>query len=303
MWARALQIGFELLNLKETVGGFEKIARTIERADESVKGIAQTIRSTGGTAEQAGSISGLSRLSGHNPGEAGAQARGLRETLAGNPLAQGTFGTGVLPTRTGQLVNEAQLYERIARQIIFARTDEEARIKAQIAGMEDLLPLRDADERITRRALATAAERGRMVDRDLRRERQNVEQLRHLREENGERLRLWVEKLFAVPRTKIETIKAGFGQLAADAVTGQGLDKYRFHQNPFLVAKGNQTTSPADKNTAAMENLTQELVALRKEWMNDRGGRAAGAVPRSLRGKALDRYLEHAARDLGAVAF
>lgn len=315
-------IAFELLNLRDVLGGFRIIGDVIERADRNVASIAQTIRTSGASAGEAGALGGLARLSGLDPGQAGGAARGLRERLASSPLAQGTFGTGVLPSGTGQLVNEAKLYRKVAEQIIFARSDEEARIKAQIAGMEELLPLRDAEPGLIRKVIAEGERLGRLVDDQLRRERGNHEALKKLRQEAFDGLSIAIERRLLPAMSGFEEGIASVAKAAEGVVNspggiakqiGAGLKKAMTDPaslgpiHPSIAGvtpkKGAAGQTPTDKNTSAMQDLTVELVALRKEFLNDRGGRAAGAVPRRLRGKALDRYLEHAARDLGAVAF
>lgn len=315
-------IAFELLGLRDVLGGFRVIGDTIERADRNVQSIAQTIRTSGASGAEAGALSGFARLGGQDPAAAGGMARGLRERLAGSPLAQGVFGQGVLPSGSGQLVNEAKLYRHVAEQIIFARTDEEARVKAQIAGMEELLPLRDAEPALIRKVIAEGERNGRLVDAQLRKERANHEAMKRLREEAFDALAIAVERRMLPAMKGFEEGITSVAKAAEGIVNspggiakqiGNGLKKAMTDPSslgpihPSIAGvtpkKGAGSGSPVEKNTAALQDMTLELVALRKEYLGDRGGRAAGAVPRGLRGKALDKYLEQAARDLGAVTF
>jgi hypothetical protein len=314
-------LAFEILNLREILGSFRSIGDTIQRADKSVSGIAATIRSTGGSANDVGAVGGFARLSGQDPNQAGNLARGLRERIAGSPLAQGVFGQGVLPSGSGQIVNEAKLYRRVVEQIVFARTDEEARIKAQIVGMENLLPLRDADRRLIEETIRAAEHRARLVDADFRKERANYQALRTLREEAVDSLGIAIERRLLPAMQGAEEAVGSVAKAAEGIVSdpggiarqiGKGLkkafsDPASLGPIPRSIAgvtpKSGAAASPTEKNTQAMQDLTLELVALKKEFLNDRGGRAAGAVPKGLRGKALDKYLETAARDLGAVSF
>jgi hypothetical protein len=320
-----ITLAFQLLNLKEAVGGFTQIANTIKDAEGNARSLVEILHGTGGDAGEAGALQGIARLAGHDPRAAGGAARGLRERLAGSPLAQSAFGQGVLPSQTGQLVNEARLYREVVRQILDARTAEEAKMKAQIADMEDLLPLRDADRRLTRDAIQLGEERGSLLDEELRKERANLQVLRQLRQSRSaitrERLALalekqlipamqaaeiatltWKEALDSLVSGKLQgTILPGLVKGAAEAFTDPAQGSRGFHPRMGGVIPRGQAA--IDKNTQAMTDLTEELIALKKEYLNDRGHRAGGAVPRYLRGKALEKALEDRAFDLGAVTF
>jgi hypothetical protein len=321
--ANPIQLGIQLLGLREAIGAFGSIASRIEEIDTHVGSIVEAIHSTGGSAGDVGALGAFARLGGQDPKRAGSAARGLREQIAGNPLAQAVFGQSALPAETGQLVNEAKLFRQVVTQILNARTDEEARMKAQIAAMEHLLPLRDAEPRLIEETIRAAERRGRMVDAQMRRERANFQAMRSLRQEAVEGLGIAIERrLLPAMRGAEEGIGAvaaaladlindpggnarKLAQGARDAVTDPATGSRGFHNRlGGVISRGTSVPStPMDKNTLAMQDLTEELVALRREYLNDRGNRAGGAVPRYLRGKGLEKALENASFELGAVTF
>lgn len=290
----ALRIGLELFGaqafqsaMSQGAKQAEEIQHSISRATESIGSIVNTIRIGGGTGGQGGMLGGLARLSGDDPNNTADAARSFRERLSGSPMAQATLGRGALSAETGQLVNESELYLQAQRQILEARSDEEARVKAQIYGLERLLPLRDADARLIQEQMRVSEENGRLVDDDLRRQRANLQAQRAIREEMWERVAIGVEKLLLPIEQWWERLSTGVAGWIANLLPG---------------AHASGQASPMDRNTQAMNSLTEELLALRKDWLNGRE-RTNSAFPRNLRGDALNHALERGAFDLGAVTF
>lgn len=307
-----------LLNrgMREAADRAEQIQRALGRTSDHIGAIAASMSVGGGTGAQGGALSGLARLTGDDPNGIAGAARDFRERLAGSPLAQGTLGHGALAAGTGQLLNESRLYLEAQRQILEARTDEEARVKAQVYGLEKLLPLRDADAELVQKQITMAEENGRLVDADLRRQRGNLQALGSIRATAWERLLIEVERDMLPFKEAWERLLGGLAntlggiphpglnlpRAATDLLTGNWSDLGSLIGEAIAQRLQGKPATPQDRNTQALNANTEELMAMRKDWLNGRE-RTNAAFPRNLGGEGLKRSLENQAFDLGAVTF
>jgi hypothetical protein len=290
MAAAALSIGMDVgevlvfaRGMKDAADQAQEIYHSIARASDKLMSVAQNVGIGGGTAGQAGMLGGMARLSGDDPNSTASAARDFRERLATSPIAQATMGRGAMPAETGQLINETQLYLQAQREVLEARTQEEARIKAQRYGLEKLLPLRDADQRLVREEMRMAEENGRLVDENLRKQRANVQVLQAIQSESMERVKIGFQRILLPIEDHFARILITIGN---------------FVGNLFPGPKG--TATPQDRNTAALNSMTEELTLLRRDFLNGRE-RSNRAIPRNWGGHAPDQGLESAAFNLGSV--
>ena len=279
------------------------------------------MRISGGSGAQAGLLGGLARLVGDDPNGAADAARAFRERLASSPLAQATIGHGVLGAGTGQLVNQAQLYIQAQREILEARTDEEARVRAQVYGMERLLPLREADARLIHEQIRAAEENGRAVDDQLRRMRANEQTQKALMGERFEELGIAMQRRLLPSMQGLEEAIGDVAHTAAGVINNPGGvlgDLYRnamkiftdpaslgpFHPSIGGVTPraGGGAQSSTERLIGSLDANTEQLRTMNKDWLNGRE-RTNRAWPRNLGGEGLNRALEEAAFNLGAVTF
>jgi hypothetical protein len=269
---------------------------------------------SGGTMAQAGRAGGVLGLAGEDPASTAARARGLRERLASSPYAQAAFGAFTLPAGTGQLINEARLFNEVSRQIIFGRSAEAARMKAQVAGLEELLPLRNADRKLTEEALQLAESRAAFVSREAAREQANLNALKRANEERRGIIREAFTREITPYLEFGERVRGVFldlgGAFARSSHPIQNFIDEMARIYPVLVPLAdlsryiqNRANKPADDPQSRMAehivDLAHEISMWRRE-MAGGGPRARGAVPPGLRGMALEEGLRARALRLGA---
>jgi hypothetical protein len=295
---------------------FERMGRAVELSERQMASFARIAAVSGGTMAQAGRAGGALGLAGEDPASVAARARSLRERLATSPYAQAAFGTFTLPAGTGQLINEARLFNEVSRQIIFGRSAEAARMKAQIAGLEELLPLRNADRQLTEEALNLAERRAAFVSAESRRDLANLNALRYANREREGIFRDSATRLFVPFMEGLERVKAtnldvwGAVARAAEAAGKKagGWSSVFERMSPFLAVMdtlfGLRDRAPAKKDPQA--ELAERIVDLAHEmsmWRREMAGggpRARAAVPPGLRGMALEEGLRARALRLGA---
>jgi hypothetical protein len=261
-------------------------AEAAERASSVIETLTRSRLFSGGSAGEIGQVAAAFEGIGLNAGKVAEFAAGLRELLEHDPRAIRAFGRMVTPVEFGGPTNNAAILREVMQQLE-ATTNEEDRLrKARMLGAEALLPLVELEEKKRELLLREGEIAGARIDDELR-QRQleadaNATRKRTLDQEreteiNRSRLWLqnWVDEHILLPWKERNNDLAGL-------------------RNPPAAAK------PAERHAKAVEENTQALEAMRRQFINGRGA-AEGAVPKRLGGEGW-RHMDSQSLKIGAFS-
>lgn len=287
-------IGDVVQDIRTTADRFDGLASSARGANDQIAELRARL-SSGASAGTFGGIAAGFRAIGIAAESIPDVAGELRERLFHDPLAIGTFGRQVLPSRLGGPQDEGATLREAIKLLRETKNAEERLFKARRLGIEAMLPLADIDERHYRAMVKEGEIRGALVDEELR-------GLRGIGSSQQQRL----DDLSAERDLVRERINSRFNNWFRDHIT-LPVEEFGARAERALVGRlglGPRASGRADGGGSLRDELranTEALRQLKGEYANA-GPRAAGAVPRGLRGTALEKALEASGFQYGAFS-